>query len=126
MIRSSLRIDHRIVMTHGDLHPRNIMVAWGDGDGGEELKVTSILDWEFAGWYREYWEFLKALNTIGRAPLHDWVEYLPTEAIGIYPSEYAMDCILDRCLGYRRHFCDCRAATRALYWGASWLSSSSS
>ncbi|KAM5350200.1 hypothetical protein ACJ41O_006705 [Fusarium nematophilum] len=36
MIRSFMKEDHRIVWTHGDLHPRNIMVKW-ETDQGEEL-----------------------------------------------------------------------------------------
>ncbi|KAE8332238.1 kinase-like domain-containing protein [Aspergillus sergii] len=38
---------HQIVFTHGDLHLANIMVNNGS--------VTGILDWEFGGWYPEYW-----------------------------------------------------------------------
>ncbi|MCJ1377968.1 hypothetical protein MMC17_001064 [Xylographa soralifera] len=43
---------HRIVFTHGDLTPWNILVHEGH--------VTAILDWEAAGWYPEYWEFTTA------------------------------------------------------------------
>ena len=51
MIYESLRADHRIVMTHGDLHPRNIMVSWeGGGEGSvkaaEDVRVTAIIDWD--------------------------------------------------------------------------------
>ncbi|KAF7557138.1 hypothetical protein G7Z17_g958 [Cylindrodendrum hubeiense] len=105
-LRSSMRDDHRMVMTHGDLHPRNIMVSWEQSQGGDEkgpeaeLKVTSILDWELAGWYPEYWEYLKALNTVTpRGPLRDWPNFIPTKTIGCYPVEYAMDCVIDRWLG---------------------------
>ncbi|KAI0834658.1 phosphotransferase enzyme family protein [Hypoxylon sp. FL0890] len=107
MIRSSLGECHRIVMTHGDLHPRNIMVQWeSDGNGtdaeGEDrrIRVTSLIDWELSGWYPEYWEFVKALSTISmRGPLADWFEYLPTEAIGSWPVEFSIDSLLDRWLG---------------------------
>lgn len=44
---------HGIVLTHGDLSPRNILIR---GD-----QVVAILDWEFAGFYPEYWEYIKAL-----------------------------------------------------------------
>lgn len=37
VILLNLKDDHRIVLTHGDLHPRNIMV--------EGNKVTGIVDW---------------------------------------------------------------------------------
>lgn len=111
MIRSFMRDDHKLVMTHGDLHPRNIMAEWvhpGDAqqqpteDGGarRKIKVTAILDWEMAGWYPEYWEFVKALNTIDlRSPLADWCDYLPTEAIGQWPMEYSLDLLLSRWIG---------------------------
>lgn len=104
-LRSSMGDDHRIVMTHGDLHPRNIMVSWEQDQSDEEtremeLKVTSILDWDLAGWYPEYWEYLKALSTITpRGPLRDWPDFLPTDAIGCYPAEYAMNIVIDRWLG---------------------------
>lgn len=44
---------HDIVMTHGDLSPRNIIV--------QGTKVVAILDWEMSGFYPEYWEYVKAL-----------------------------------------------------------------
>ncbi|KND86308.1 hypothetical protein TOPH_09064 [Tolypocladium ophioglossoides CBS 100239] len=92
MIRSALGENHRLVMTHGDLHPRNIMVKWEGGSEEEDkhLRVTSIIDWELGGWYPEYWEFVKSLSTIpSRGPMSDWFNYLPTEAIGMWPVEYS-------------------------------------
>ncbi|KAJ5212663.1 Aminoglycoside phosphotransferase [Penicillium cinerascens] len=44
---------HKIVLTHADLSPRNIIVK---GD-----KITGIIDWEMAGFYPEYWEYIKAM-----------------------------------------------------------------
>ncbi|KAF1996124.1 phosphotransferase enzyme family protein-like protein [Amniculicola lignicola CBS 123094] len=44
---------HEIVMTHGDLCPRNVLV--------QGTRVTAILDWEMAGYYPAYWEYVKAL-----------------------------------------------------------------
>ena len=41
-----------IVLTHGDLVPRNILVRDGN--------VVAIVDWEMAGFYPEYWEYAKA------------------------------------------------------------------
>jgi len=57
MLLSFLKDDHRIVLTHGDLQPRNIVVQ---GD-----KVTGIIDWEFGGWYSEYWEYVKGTDLRG-------------------------------------------------------------
>lgn len=45
--------DHSIVFSHGDLRPQNILV--------KDEKVIGVIDWEFSGWYPEYWEFAKAL-----------------------------------------------------------------
>ncbi|KAI4199535.1 MAG: hypothetical protein LQ346_002549 [Caloplaca aetnensis] len=45
--------EHVVVFTHNDLAPRNILVRDGT--------VVAILDWEFSGFYPEYWEYAKAL-----------------------------------------------------------------
>lgn len=45
-------VGHDIILTHGDLDPRNILV--------EGSTVVAILDWEYAGYYPEYWEYCKA------------------------------------------------------------------
>lgn len=42
--------DHGIVFTHADFSPRDILVEGG--------RVTAILDWEYAGWYPEHWEYI--------------------------------------------------------------------
>ncbi|KAJ5738608.1 Aminoglycoside phosphotransferase [Penicillium malachiteum] len=44
---------HKIVLTHVDFSPRNIIVK---GD-----RITSIIDWEMSGFYPEYWEYIKAM-----------------------------------------------------------------
>ncbi|KAM4065877.1 phosphotransferase enzyme family protein [Hirsutella rhossiliensis] len=70
-IRAGMRNDHRIVLTHGNLHPRNILV-----------KVTAILGWERAGWYPDYWDYVRAMSAT-EGPLNnaldDWIDFLPTE-----------------------------------------------
>ncbi|TFY52227.1 hypothetical protein EVJ58_g10134 [Rhodofomes roseus] len=56
------RRGHRIVFTHADLNPRNILVdraVYPDGSTG--WRVTGIVDWENAGYYPEYWDYTKAL-----------------------------------------------------------------
>jgi len=103
---------HEIVVTHGDLHPRNVMVTWDTletsyGFDQEDIKcpdtdlrVTSVIDWECCGCYPEYWEYVKALNTVGpKDPFSDWFEYLPTQAIGSWPFELSTDMLLSRWLG---------------------------
>ncbi|KAK0186168.1 hypothetical protein F5146DRAFT_171719 [Armillaria mellea] len=48
---------HDIVFTHGDLWDHNIMVDQGH--------ITGIVDWEWAGWLPEYWEYTSILQWIG-------------------------------------------------------------
>lgn len=43
---------HKIVFTHNNIAPRNILVR--------DAKVVGIVDWEFSGFYQEYWEYVKA------------------------------------------------------------------
>lgn len=55
-IRNSLAAlcTHRLRFAHGDLGMHNIMVKDG--------KITGIIDWEYAGWYPEYWEYVKMVQ----------------------------------------------------------------
>jgi aminoglycoside phosphotransferase len=42
--------DHKIVFTHADLAPSNVLVNEGH--------IMGIVDWQDAGWYPEYWEYV--------------------------------------------------------------------
>ncbi|KAK6951382.1 hypothetical protein Daesc_007917 [Daldinia eschscholtzii] len=56
------RRGHKIVFTHADLNPRNILVGRiPQPDGSIGWSVTGIVDWETAGYYPEYWEYTKAM-----------------------------------------------------------------
>jgi aminoglycoside phosphotransferase (APT) family kinase protein len=56
------RQGHKILFTHADLNPRNILVEEvTQPDGSRGWAVTGIVDWETAGFYPEYWDFTKAL-----------------------------------------------------------------
>lgn len=44
---------YQVRFTHADLAPPNILVDPKEG------KITGIIDWEFGGWYPEYWEYTK-------------------------------------------------------------------
>ena len=77
-IRSALtkqiRTDHRIVFSHGDLVPHNIIIQGG--------RITGLIDWEYAGWYPEYWDFVKFFE---RSTDHkDWRNH----AQYIFPQQY--------------------------------------
>lgn len=49
-----------VVFTHGDIHPRNIVVRRRARGGGVE--IAGIVDWETAGWYPEYWEYVNIMQ----------------------------------------------------------------
>ncbi|OQE28227.1 hypothetical protein PENFLA_c005G10800 [Penicillium flavigenum] len=38
-----------------DIAPRNILVD-------EENNATGVIDWEYAGWYPEYWEYAQIMR----------------------------------------------------------------
>ncbi|KAL1847948.1 hypothetical protein Plec18170_008362 [Paecilomyces lecythidis] len=58
------------VFTHADIAPRNIMVD-------EQNKVTGILDWEWAGWYPDYWEYAQIMRP---AFYGDWSRWMDRTA----------------------------------------------
>lgn len=90
-LKSSMRDNHKWRLTHGDMGPHNILVENG--------RITAVLDWEMAGWYPEYWEYVKM------------IQYLPYECWHIksfarrlwtvdnvdilYDVEYMIDQFLD-------------------------------
>ena len=56
------RRGHKIVFTHADLNPRNILVdRVTQPDGSFAWTVTGIVDWENSGYFPEYWDYTKAL-----------------------------------------------------------------
>jgi hypothetical protein len=73
-LRGRFKDDYAVVLTHGDFHPRNIMVV-KQSDGN--IKVSGIIDWEMCGWYPEYYEMYKALNTRSAREESDWWDMLP-------------------------------------------------
>ncbi|GMG14490.1 unnamed protein product [Aspergillus oryzae] len=86
MVKRTLN-GHRTVFTHGDLQPKNIMVEKLRGrDGGPEFRIT-LLDWESAGWYPEFWDFCNATIACRFKP--DWLELVP-DILDQYPVEFLM------------------------------------
>lgn len=58
------RTGHAVVLSHGDLALRNIVI---DGRG----RLLGLVDWEHAGWYPEYWELTAFHATI---PQRRWAD----------------------------------------------------
>ncbi|BGP10242.1 hypothetical protein JCM10049v2_006125 [Rhodotorula toruloides] len=60
-IAPHIRLDTRIVLTHGDLFPRNLLIRDGH--------LAAIVDWELAGWWPEELEAAIVLKGLqGRPP----------------------------------------------------------
>lgn len=57
-------VPHKIVFTHGDLSPMNLLIQ-------EDGHVSAIVDWEASGWWPEYWEFVLAWRY---CPAGSWFE----------------------------------------------------
>lgn len=70
-------VNSQILFTHGDLSPRNIIVK---GD-----RIQALLDWACAGWYPEYWEYVKFVDR--PTACDDWKEYASTIFEEKYPKE---------------------------------------
>ncbi len=66
-------------------------------DGRVEL--SGIIDWESSGFYPEYWEQLKALNTHSIKDTSDWWEHLPSSILG-YDQEIVLDRVIETTVVY--------------------------
>ena len=83
-----LTVKHDIVFTHGDLAPRNVLVL-------EDGTVSGLIDWEYAGWYPEHWEYVKALYCTMSRPDKSWDEAV-REVVG--PGSYEEELRVDKML----------------------------
>ena len=81
---SKMRSDHSIRFTHADLSPRNIIVKDG--------KIKAIVDWEFSGWYPEYWEYVKFFEC--KTKCKDWKNF----ARYIFEVAYGEDLITQQAI----------------------------
>ena len=88
MLQRVMKENHDIVLTHGDLNPRNIVV----NDG----RIVAILDWENAGWYPEYWEYVKFFNALDFSL--DWHNYSDNIFPQTYPHQFMGDQFLSQVL----------------------------
>ena len=82
--------DTRIVFTHGDLRPANILARC---EANGSCMVTGIIDWETSGWYPDYFESMKCTNLLTPMGENDWYEYLPPS---ISPLQNKIRWLVDR------------------------------
>ncbi|KAG6114301.1 hypothetical protein E4U13_003415 [Claviceps humidiphila] len=77
------RSGHEIVLTHGDLNMRNIMMHNG--------RLSGIIDWETCGWFPDYWDYTKAhfITKIHRR----WLRIVDAvfEKLGNFEAELAVE-----------------------------------
>ncbi|KAI0868059.1 kinase-like domain-containing protein [Hypoxylon argillaceum] len=81
-ITTHLRTECPVVFTHGDIAARNILVRDGN--------IVALLDWEFAGWFPEYWEYVFALRGLDNI---DW-ETLGIDLPSLFTQRYDLEYIL--------------------------------
>ena len=79
-----------IVFTHGDLRPDNITVEIIDHNC---CVVTGLLDWEYSGFYPEYYKAVRCTNCLTLYDDNDWFLFLPD---CILLKRYAHWWLLDR------------------------------
>ncbi|KMP10247.1 hypothetical protein CIRG_09928 [Coccidioides immitis RMSCC 2394] len=84
--------DIQCVFTHGDLRPDNITIKACD----KEIQVTGLLDWEYSGFYPEYYESIKCTNGLSLPEDDDWCLFMPK---CISPERYAWWWLLDNVRG---------------------------
>lgn len=87
MFQKIMNTNHDIVLTHGDLNLRNIIVH------GRQIKA--LIDWENAGWYPEYWEYVKFFGALDDPGLDDYIDEIFLQT---YPQELANDLLLGQLL----------------------------
>ena len=83
-------LDYRIVFTHGDIAPRNIIVRQNPQQQSHgSWEIAAILDWECAGFYPEHWEYVKCLNAVKWSS--DWGERAQFLLERHYDEEFMLD-----------------------------------
>ncbi|KIW63488.1 hypothetical protein PV04_10320 [Phialophora macrospora] len=84
-------VGHPPILTHGDLQQKNIMIRTGS-----TVNIV-LLDWESAGWYPSYWEYV---NTIFASWFEsDWFRWVD-DFLEPFPNEYAWYAMLAQEIGY--------------------------
>ncbi|KAK2589971.1 hypothetical protein QQS21_012347 [Conoideocrella luteorostrata] len=76
---------NRIVFTHGDLNPNNIIIRGS--------QIVGIIDWREAGWFPEYWEYVQFFLK-SRDENRDWLLFGLDVFSTVYDTELSFH--LDR------------------------------
>ena len=79
LLRGAFSDDSSIVFTHTDIYTTNIIMSSTSTD------VLGIIDWHEAGWYPEFWEYLK--TSWGINTNDDWKDYVEIAIQPAYDDE---------------------------------------
>lgn len=70
-----------LVLSHGNLSPQNIII-----DG---TSIVWIIGWDCAGWYPDWWEYVKFFDAQTASTNYDWYGYANDIFAHAYPTELA-------------------------------------
>ena len=76
---------HQPTFTHSDIQKKNIFVRKVETNGFHNFEIT-LIDWEYAGWYPEYWEYFSVFSEFKWE--YHWVRLIDC-AIDSWPAETA-------------------------------------
>ncbi|PNY29641.1 Uncharacterized protein TCAP_00442 [Tolypocladium capitatum] len=80
-IASRFRQSGSLFLSHGELCPRNVIVNKGE--------IVAIIGWDCAGWYPEWWDYVKFFEARTAIENQDWYEY----ASEIFDAEYTTELV---------------------------------
>ncbi|TWU75726.1 hypothetical protein ED733_007685 [Metarhizium rileyi] len=80
-LSDQLKREAPLVMSHGEICPRNILV--------DNYKVIAIMGWGCAGWYPDWWEYVKFFEARTSDKNSDWYEYASEIFTDEFPAELA-------------------------------------
>jgi aminoglycoside phosphotransferase (APT) family kinase protein len=66
-------LSQKHVLSHNNLRPDNIIVKL---EGGQ-CRVNGIIDWQYSGFYPEYYESTKVMNGLSTNEDSDWYLFIP-------------------------------------------------
>jgi hypothetical protein len=81
--------DFRTVFTHADLQAKNVIVKReGVNEDGSGIFTVTIIDWELAGWYPEWWEWCQSpMWSVPKTDPTAWEWEVP-KIVPVYAKEF--------------------------------------
>lgn len=79
--RATLLALDKLVFTHGDLNPSNIIVKLT-----KKKCTVSLIDWAYSAWMPIYWESFDAGDILEEDRSDGWLQFAP-DAVGSYPEQ---------------------------------------